>query len=162
MMTAEERRRRIEQIRSLPADLEATVKGLTPDELNTRFIPGEWSVAQNVHHVADSHMNAFTRFKLLLTEDNPTVRPYDQDAWAELADTLQPPVQLSLDLLRSLHERWCVLLDSLTEADWARPGVHPASGPITMETLLETYSDHGIGHIDQINRALAAGREKAS
>lgn len=162
MFTPEERRERIDRIRRFPAELEAVVKPLTAEELNTRFIEGEWSVAQNVHHLADSHMNAFIRFKLLLTEDNPTIKNYDQADWAELVDSLEPPIQVSIAILKGLHQRWVVLLDSLKEEHWARPGIHPESGKISMETLLETYSDHGIGHIDQINRTLAAGRKTGS
>jgi hypothetical protein len=118
---------------------------------------GEWNVAQNVHHLADSHMNSFIRFKLLLTEENPTIRPYDQDRWAVTADGNNLAVQDSLMLLQGLHRRWVQLLRSLDEAQWKRTGHHPESGQITPESLLRTYAAHGEGHIDQIQRTLAAG-----
>lgn len=158
MLTLEERRERINRIRRFPAELEVAVKDLSEEELMTEFIRGEWTVAQNVHHLADSHMNAFIRTKLLLTEDNPTIRAYDQDKFAERIDSFDVPVQYSILLLRGLHHRWVALFESLSEAEWARPGVHPESGAISVESLLITYSDHGIGHLDQIKRALDAGR----
>jgi len=158
MLTLEERRERINRIRRFPSELEVAVKDLTEEQLMTEFIHGEWTVAQNVHHVADSHMNAFIRTKLLLTEDNPTIRPYDQDKFAERVDSFDAPIQYSILLLRGLHHRWVALFESLSEVEWARPGVHPESGPITVESILITYSDHGIGHLDQISRTLAAGK----
>lgn len=158
MLTLEERRERINRIRRFPSELEVAVKDLTEEQLMTEFIRGEWTVAQNVHHVADSHMNAFIRTKLLLTEDNPTIRPYDQDKFAERVDSFDAPIQYSILLLRGLHHRWVALFESLSEAEWVRPGVHPESGPITVESILITYSDHGIGHLDQISRTLAAGK----
>lgn len=158
MLTLEERRERINRIRRFPSELEVAVKDLTEEQLMTEFIHGEWTVAQNVHHVADSHMNAFIRTKLLLTEDNPTIRPYDQDKFAERVDSFDAPIQYSILLLRGLHHRWVALFESLSEAEWARPGVHPESGPITVESILITYSDHGVGHLDQISRTLAAGK----
>ncbi|MBZ0279194.1 MAG: putative metal-dependent hydrolase [Anaerolineae bacterium] len=158
MLTLEERRERINRIRRFPSELEVAVKDLTEEQLMTEFIHGEWTVAQNVHHVADSHMNAFIRTKLLLTEANPTIRPYDQDKFAERVDSFDAPIQYSILLLRGLHHRWVALFESLSEAEWARPGVHPESGSITVESILITYSDHGAGHLDQISRTLAAGK----
>jgi hypothetical protein len=162
MFTPEERRERIDRMRRFPAELEAVVKDLSEAELKTHFIEGEWTVAQNVHHVADSHMNAYIRFKLLKTENNPTIRGYNQDDWAVLYDASEPPLETSLAIIKALHVRWVIFLESLSEDDWARTGFHPESGPISMESLLKTYSEHGPGHIDQINRTLAAGRKTAS
>jgi hypothetical protein len=144
------------QIASLPDQLAELVEGLTPDQLTARPIPGEWSVAQNVHHLADSHMNSFIRLKLILTEANPPLKPYDQDAWADRADANHPNIALSLQLLRGLHVRWVQVFDSLSEAEWLRTGVHPEAGQITPVDLLQSYARHGLGHLDQIARTLAA------
>lgn len=156
--TTEQRLRqiRIEKIRDLPAQLEALVQNLSDVDLNTHFIEGEWTVAQNVHHLADSHMNSFIRLKLILTEDKPTLKPYYQEKWAELPDSHDLPVASSLALLKGLHERWCVLLDHLQEQDWTRCGMHPEVGVITPDDLLRTYAGHGEGHLDQIKNTLAA------
>ena len=156
MTTATERQTRIEKIRNLPAQLEAVVQNLSDTDLHTHFIDGEWTVAQNVHHLADSHMNSFVRLKLILTEDKPTLKPYDQDKWADLPDSCDLPVASSLALLKGLHERWCILLDSLQEGDWKRSGLHPEIGDVTPDDLLRIYAAHGEGHIDQIKKTLAA------
>ncbi len=155
MLTAEQRQPLIAAIRALPAQLEAVVTPLNDAQLNTHFIAHEWTVAQNVHHVADSHMNAYIRTKLLLTKDHPTIIPYDQDVWALLPDNAQP-IHVSLDLIRGLHARWAALFEALTDDQYARTGFHPESGEITVESLLRTYAGHGVGHIDQIQRTLAA------
>ncbi len=155
MNTPEQRRAYIETIATFPDVLEALVTPLTEEQLHTHFLAHEWTVAQNVHHLADSHMNSFIRFKLLLTEDNPTIKPYDQDAWAVTPD-YQPPIATSLGILRGLHVRWAALLNHLGETDWARRGTHPASGVITIDSLLKSYHDHCLAHIDQITRTLAA------
>jgi hypothetical protein len=158
MLTPEERRAMINKIRRFPSELEATVKSLTEEQLLTQYIPGEWSVAQNVHHLADSHMNAFIRLKLILTEDNPSLKPYDQDAWAERIDGFDPPIQDSIMILRGLHHRWVALWESLSDAEWGRVGNRPDSTePVTPETLLKTYSRHGEAHIEQIRKTLAMG-----
>ncbi len=141
-----------------PLKLRAVMHGLNEGQLDTPYREGGWTPRQVVHHLADAHMNAFIRTKLLLTEDNPTIRPYDQDKFAERVDSFDAPIQYSILLLRGLHHRWVALFESLSEAEWARPGVHPESGPITVESILITYSDHGIGHLDQISRTLAAGK----
>ncbi|NWG17666.1 MAG: putative metal-dependent hydrolase [Chloroflexi bacterium] len=156
MLTPTQRREMIEAVRRFPAELEAVVGGLTETQLKTRFIPHEWSVMQNVHHLADSHMNAFIRTKLLLTEDHPTLKPYNQETWAETADALELPLEASLAILRGLHHRWSDLLDSLDERAWARTGLHPEVGEMSVEDILQTYSRHGAGHIEQIQKTLAA------
>lgn len=156
MLTPEQRRGMIDMIRAFPAQLEARVKDLDERQLKTRFIAGEWSVIQNVHHLADSHMNAFIRTKLMLLEDHPTIKPYRQDDWAETPDSTETPLEASLALLRGLHQRWADLFDSLKEADWACGGVHPEYGEVSVEGQLRTYSPHGVGHIEQINKTLAA------
>ncbi|MBI5667594.1 MAG: putative metal-dependent hydrolase [Chloroflexi bacterium] len=156
MLTPEQRQELINIIRNFPAQLEARVKDLDERQLKTRFIPGEWSVIQNVHHLADSHMNAYIRTKLLLLEDRPTIKPYNQNDWAETPDATETPLEVSLAILRGLHARWADLFDSLKEEDWACSGIHPESGEITIESLLQTYARHGAGHIEQINKTLAA------
>jgi hypothetical protein len=129
---------------------------LTPEQLTTRYLASEWTVAQNVHHLADSHMNSYIRLKLMLTEDHPTLKPYDQDAWALSADANNPAIETSLQLLRGLHARWVTLFESLGEDDWLRAGRHPETGEVTAEDQLRIYAAHGEGHIDQIKRTLAA------
>lgn len=156
MFTTEERRQMIETMRRFPAELEALVESLSDEDLHTPYMAGEWTVAQNVHHVADSHMNAFIRVKLALTEDYPTIKPYNQNLWAETADAYELPLGSSLMLIKALHTRWCALWDSLNEDQWTRKVVHPESGDVTVEGFLRTYSNHGAAHIDQIQRTLAA------
>lgn len=151
------RKQLIDRIAALPQLLEARVCDLTPEQLTTHYMPGEWTVAQNVHHLADSHMNAYVRVKLILTEDAPTFKPYDQNAWAETPDADHAQIGESLELLRGLHKRWVRLFESLNEAQWQRYGVHPEyKRAYTVEDILQTYAGHGEGHIDQINRTLAA------
>ena len=146
---------RIDRIERFPDELETAVTRLSESQLSFRPAPREWSVRQIVHHLGDSHANAFIRMKLALTEDNPTVRPYDQAAFAELPDTLEAPVSLSLLFIRSLHARWVYLMRSLDETAWARTFQHPEYGPFTLTRLLDTYVEHCDIHLDQIARALA-------
>ena len=156
MLTPEQRAAMIDAIRQFPTQLEACVQPLNEHELTTRFIPGEWSVIQNVHHLADSHMNAFIRTKLLLLEDRPTLKPYHQDDWAETPDATTTTLAASLAILRGLHARWADLLASLKDEDWGRVGLHPEVGEVSVESILQTYARHGVGHIEQINKTLAA------
>ena len=156
MLTDKQRRELIEQIRQLPARLRERLSGLTDKQLTTHFQAGEWTVAQNVHHLADSHMNSFIRIRLILTEERPTLKPYDQDLWAELADSGTTALEESLGILDGLHARWVRLFESLNEAAWRRSGLHPENGEVTIEDMLRIYAAHGQGHIDQISRALAA------
>jgi hypothetical protein len=153
-----ERRELIAKIRALPAEVEGLVAGLSPAQLTARPLPGEWSVAQNVHHLVDSHLNSYVRCKLMLTEEHPTLKPYDQDRWAALPDASQADIADSLALLRHLHARWVVFWESLAEADWARTAHHPESGTVTLADQVRLYAEHGEGHLDQIARTLAAGR----
>ena len=156
MFTEAQRRELIEQIRELPARLRERVSGLTDAQLTTHFQAGEWTVAQNVHHLADSHMNSFIRMRLILTEDRPTLKAYDQDRWATLADSGTIALEESLSILDGLHRRWVRLFESLDEAAWRRSGLHLENGEVTIEDILRIYAAHGQGHIDQIGRALAA------
>lgn len=149
-MTAAERHEKIGMIRDLPDSVEAAVKGLDDKQLDTPYREGGWTIRQVVHHLADSHMNAVVRMKLMVTEDHPTLKPYNQDAWAGLADSSRLPVQSSLSILRGLHERWASLLASLPESAWARTALHPERGEVTMEGTLSTYASHGANHVRQI------------
>ena len=140
----------IRQIAETPAALSTAVRGLTETQLDTRYRPGGWTVRQVVHHVPDSHMNAFVRFKLALTEDNPTIRPYKEDEWAKLADVRLTPVDTSLQILDALHRRWVLLLESMKPEDFGRPLMHPENGPMTLDRLLQLYAWHGRHHVAHV------------
>ena len=158
MTTPDERAARIAAIRALPGQLEAAVANWSDEQLDYRPAPGEWCARQIIHHVADSHMNAFIRMKLALAEDTPTIKPYDQEVWAEMVDGNQGNVEDSLLILRGLHARWARLWDSLGEADYARAYFHPEHGSHTaLDQHLVYYSDHGKVHIEQI-AAIARSR----
>ncbi|MCL4247317.1 MAG: putative metal-dependent hydrolase [Anaerolineae bacterium] len=157
MHTPEQRTALIANIRALPEQLAAAIEGWSDSQLDFRPASDEWCARQIVHHVADSHMNSFIRMKLALTEDTPTIRPYDQVAWAEMVDTTQPPVEYSLNLLRGLHRRWVALWESLSEADYQRRYFHPENKAYTtLDEHLATYSQHGLDHIEQIARIARA------
>lgn len=156
MLTPEQRRELIDKIRVLPEQLATGVRGLSDAQLTTHFLAHEWTVAQNVHHLGDSHMNSFIRLKLILSEDHPTLRPYDQDEWAKTAEANSPDVEISLRLLAGLHARWVMLFEGLDDAQWARTGFHPENGDVSAEDLLQIYAAHGEGHLGQIARTLAA------
>jgi uncharacterized damage-inducible protein DinB len=154
-ITDEKRRRWIESIRATPAKLRAAVSGLSERQLDTPYRDGGWTVRQVIHHVPESHSNAFIRFKLALTEDNPTIKPYDEDAWAKLPDVRRAPIESSLKLVEGLHERWVALLDAMKPADFTRPLRHPEHGQITLDTLLQLYAWHGphhVGHIELVRK----------
>jgi hypothetical protein len=150
-LTPQERRAAIDAIAAAPAALRAAVKGLTDAQLDTPYRPDGWTVRQLVHHVADSHMNAYTRFRLALTEANPTIRPYDEASWAELADARSLPIGVSLDLLDAMHGRLVHLLRATKDADFQRPLTHPENGPMTVDSLLSTYSWHGRHHTAHVS-----------
>src|ERR1700757_1743612 len=126
--SAEQRRAFLGDLVDAPANLRTAVKGLSEAQLDTPYRPGGWTVRQVVHHVPDSHMNAYVRFKLALTEDEPTIKPYAEDRWAQLGDTQATPVEVSLAMLDSLHTRWVQLLRSLKSEDWKRNFRHPDMG----------------------------------
>jgi len=133
-----------------PAKLRAAVKGLSEAQLDTPYRDGGWTVRQVVHHVPDSHLNSYIRFKLALTEDEPTIKTYAEDRWAELADTKTTPVEVSLTMLDSLHDRWVRLMRALTPEEWTRTFRHPALGPMTLEKTLALYAWHGKHHVAHI------------
>ncbi len=143
--------RLIAEIAEAPGALRSAVAGLSRDQLETRYRPGGWTVKQVVHHVPDSHMNAYTRFKLALTEDEPTIKPYDEAAWAELPDSQKVPIDVSLDLLESLHVRWVTLLRSMDVADFRRGLRHPEHDRVlTLGQMLALYAWHGRHHVGHI------------
>ncbi len=153
--TPELRRQWISEIAAAPGALRAAVAGLNDRQLNTPYRPGAWTVRQVVHHLPDSHINSYMRFRLALTEDRPTIRPYDEVGWAELPDARSAPVEVSLALLESLHRRWVVLLEALTPDDCARLFVHPALGERNVDWLLGYYAWHGrhhVAHITELRR----------
>jgi hypothetical protein len=149
-LTPEERLAAIDSISEAPARLASAVAGLTPAQLDTPYRPGGWTVRQVVHHIADSHMNALIRFKLALTEDEPMVKTYHEERWAELVDTKTSPIEPSLVLLKNLHKRWVLLMRSFTPADWLRKLRHPEWGLATMDFLLAEYAWHGRHHVAHI------------
>jgi uncharacterized damage-inducible protein DinB len=139
----------IATLAELPGQLRNAVDELSFEQLNTAYRPGGWTVRQVVHHLADSHMNAFIRVRLALTEDWPTIKPYNEAAWAELHDALAP-VEWSLELIESLHARWVMLLQSLTKAQWQRGFVHPENGRTTVEGSALLYAWHSRHHLAHI------------
>ena len=148
--TDEQRKLLIDEIEQTPARLRAAVNGLSPEQLDTPYRPDGWTVRQVVHHLPDSHLNSYTRFRLALTEEVPTIRPYDEARWAELPDASQGPIEVSLDLLEALHRRWVLLLRSLTGDDYARTFRHPELGPVSLDKNVGLYAWHGRHHIAQI------------
>ena len=146
----EDRRRFIDEIAAAPARLRAAVAGLSPEQLDTPYRPEGWTVRQVVHHVPDSHLNAFIRFKLALTEDDPTIKPYMEDRWALLEDARSTPIEVSLVLLEALHTRWLVLLRAMTPDDFARPLQHPETGRQTLDRMLALYAWHGRHHVAHV------------
>lgn len=149
-VTEEKRRVWIRQIADTPGAMRAAIAGLGAAQLDTPYRPGGWTVRQVLHHVPDSHLNAYVRFKLALTEDNPTIRPYNEAAWANVADTARTDPEVSLALLDALHTRWVVLLESMQPSDFARPLTHPENGPMTIDRLLQIYAWHGRHHVAHI------------
>ena len=152
-LTSDERRTMIEQIASAPLHMRNAVDGLTPAQLDTPYREGGWTLRQVVHHVPDSHVNAYCRFKFALTEDSPTIKPYDENLWAALPDSRDTPVKTSLALLESLHYRWVCLLRSMKPADFQRRLTHPESGPMSVDNLLALYAWHGRHHVAHITTA---------
>ena len=146
-----QRRQMIDAIARTPDEIRAAVRGLSDPQLDTPYRPEGWTVRQVVHHVPDSHMNAFIRFKLALTEDTPTIKPYDEAAWAKLSDARETPIETSLTLLTSLHERWVGLLRSMTPSDYHRKLNHPDwEAPLSLDAMLALYSWHGPHHTAHI------------
>jgi hypothetical protein len=158
VMSASDQMRRwaIDEIAALPKRMREAVSGLTDTQLETPYRPGGWTVRQVVHHVPDSHLNAYIRLKLALTEDAPTIKPYDEKTWAMLADS-RLPIEISLTLLDSIHARWVALCRDLKASDWARTFKHPEypEGPRTIDWLVQGYawhSNHHLAHITSLRK----------
>lgn len=149
-VTPEKIRGWIDSIDAVPGALRSALAGLSPEQLDTPYRPGGWTVRQVAHHVPDSHLNAYVRFKLALTEDEPTIKPYEEARWAELADTRETPLEVSLALLEALHRRWVTLLRSLEPPDFGRRLVHPELGRLTLDHVLQIYAWHGRHHVAHV------------
>ena len=148
--TPEQRQELLHNIEQAPGRLREAVKGLSERQLDTPYRPQGWTVRQVAHHVPDSHLNAYIRFKLALTEEEPTIKPYAEDRWARLADTQATPVEVSLALLDSLHDRWVRLMRSFEPDDWKRTFRHPERGVVSLEMNLAIYAWHGRHHVAHI------------
>lgn len=143
-------KRAIDEIAEAPARLRTAVEGLSPEQLDTPYRPGGWTVRQVVHHVPDSHLNSYCRFKLALTEEEPTIKAYHEDRWVELDDSRTAPIEISLAMLESLHTRWVLLLESLTPTDFARTFRHPEIGVVSLAQNACLYAWHGRHHTAHI------------
>jgi uncharacterized damage-inducible protein DinB len=149
-ITAPRRAGWIEQVAAAPSQLRAALSGLSEEQLATPYRPRGWTLRQLAHHVPDSHMNSYVRFRLALTEDEPTIKPYLEDKWAELSDAQSAPVELSLSLLDALHARWILLLRSIADDGWQRTFRHPELGLMTLEKNLALYAWHGRHHVAHV------------
>lgn len=146
----------IAEIESLPLRLKETVAKLSNKQLASEYRPNGWIGKQVIHHVADSHMNAFIRFKLTLTEDKPTIKPYEQDKWVELSDVSDAPIQLSIDLISNLHARWTILLKSLSQDDFEREYIHPEYNyTVPLKKVVGLYAWHGNHHLAHLKLLLS-------
>jgi len=145
-----ERERFIAEIEAVPAHLARALDGLEPDRLETPYREGGWTVRQVAHHLPDSHLNAYVRFRLALTEDEPTIKPYLEDRWAELPDSRTAPVEVSLRLLEALHRRWALTLRAIEADQWKRAFRHPERGPMSLDRALALYAWHGRHHVAHV------------
>lgn len=142
----------IQRLEEFPASLAGVVEDLQPHQLDVPYGEGKWTIRQVVHHIADAHLNAFLRFKLILTEEKPMLKPYRQDDWASLPDSLEIPLQPSLLILEGLHCRWAHLLRRLPAEDWQRQGVHLERGLMSAEELIILIANHGEKHLASVTR----------
>ncbi len=151
-ITAQDRVLFLRELSECPGRMREVVSGLTDAQLDTPYRPGGWTIRQVVHHVPDSHMNCYVRFKLSLTEDQPLVKPYDEGKWAQLPDSISGPPDISLRLLEALHERWVLLLQSMTDAQFARIYRHPEylEGSMRLDTALAMYVWHCRHHVAHV------------
>jgi len=145
-----QRRAAIDTIAEAPTKLRAAVAGLTDAQLDTPYRPEGWTVRQVVHHVPDSHLNAYTRFKLALTEDTPTIKPYNEAAWATLEDSKTTPVATSLALLDAVHDRWIRILRAMSPSDFSRTLNHPENGIMNLDQMLALYEWHSRHHVARV------------
>ena len=149
-LSNELRQELIDQIAATPERMRTAVQGLSEEQLNTPYRPEGWTVRQVVHHVPESHLNSYIRFKLAVTEDEPTIKPYFEDRWAKLDDANTAPVELSLNLLEALHERWVWFLRSLKDGDFQRTFRHPELGTVSLDKNIALYAWHGRHHVAHI------------
>jgi len=149
-LTSEERSACISNIEQTPARVRNAVAGLTNEQLDTAYRPGGWTIRQVVHHIPESHLNAYIRMKLATTEELPTIKPYFEDRWAQLEDARKAPIAMSLDLLDALHQRWIWFLQTLTEPDYERAFNHPELGLVTLDKNIALYDWHGRHHLAHI------------
>ena len=161
-LTAGDRKALIDRIAQLPARLRDAVAGMDDATLDTSYRPGGWTARQVVHHLPDSHMNAYVRLKLALTEDDPAIKPYEEAEWAKLPDS-SAPVAVSLDLLTALHARWTALMRSLGDSDWRRTYMHPEAGRTPLDKMLQTYAwhcDHHLAHVQRVRDRGGKGKSR--
>ncbi len=146
----------ISKIEALPGLVRAAVTGATDAQLARPYREGGWNARQVVHHLADSHMNAFIRCRLIATEDNPSLKPYDQDIWATLPDSHTGPLEPSLAILSGLHTRWAAFFRALAEDAWSRTGLHPENGAMSLQLILDSYAAHGERHLGHIRAGIGS------
>ena len=149
-ISAEQIKTYIKTIEESPVKYRKAVQDLNEEQLGTPYRPGGWTIRQVIHHVPDSHLNSYVRFKLGLTENKPTIKPYDEAKWAELDDSRDTPVEVSLTLLESLHKRWATLLRSMTEKDFQKTINHPERGEMRLDKMLALYDWHCKHHLAHI------------
>jgi uncharacterized damage-inducible protein DinB len=142
----------IDGIRRLPIALEALLKNLDAQQLDAPGGEGNWTIRQVVHHMADANINFFARTKWIMTEDNPTLKLFDQEKWTALPDAVRSPIEPSLHILKGISQRWITLLENMPEESWARTAVHPELGEKTLGELLASYTNHGRVHLEQITQ----------
>lgn len=150
-LTADERAAAIASIAATPSRMRDAVRGLNEQQFDTPYRPDGWTVRQVVHHVPDSHMNAYVRFKLALTEDTPTIKPYDEGAWAKLEDARSTPIETSLSILDGVHDRWVRILNAMSASDFERKLNHPENGVMSLDQMLAMYEWHGRHHVAHIS-----------
>jgi len=160
MLSLEERQEQIKKLRRLPDQLRKLVERLGDEQLTTRYVPNEWTVAQNVHHLADAHMSAFVHLKLMLSEEEPALKGYSADGWAALPDADHSDIELSLCIVENLHVRLVQLFETLADPDFARGGINARGDKRTVDDYLRIYGNHGAAHLDQIERTLAAAQTR--
>jgi len=151
-LSADDKKKFLDDIEQTPARLRAAVAGLSEQQLDTPYRDGGWTVRQVVHHVPDSHLNSYVRFKLALTEDNPTIKTYMENLWAELPEAKTAPIEVSLTLLETLHHRWMLFLRNLKPEDWKRAFRHPELGLMGLDKTLALYAWHGRHHVAHVTR----------
>lgn len=144
----------LDQIAKLPELLLSTVTRLSEEQLDTPIRVGAWTVRQVVHHLADSHMNSFVRLKMMLTEDNPELKPYNEKLWAEMADARSGEIDLSIAIVKGIHNRSMIFLNNLTEEEWKTTGFHPEHGKVTFTEYLDIYANHGESHLASVQNLI--------